>query len=159
MSQSATVPPTGRRLPAGEYGYADLHSGDHYDTQAITLTESHIVAFAGITGDFFDVHMDDTFAREQGFPGRIAHGLLGLALLEGLKTRSAVRLSGIATLGWNWTFCAPLLPGDRIYAEITVVSKRPTKRADRGIVTFGLRMINQHQAIVQQGETLLMMRQ
>ncbi|WP_074012397.1 MaoC family dehydratase [Candidatus Sodalis sp. SoCistrobi] len=146
MTQSATVPAAGRRLPAGEYVYADLQTGDRYDTQAITLTESHIVAFAGITGDFFDVHMDDTFAREQGFPGRIAHGLLGLALIDGLKTRSAVRLCGIATLGWNWTFCAPLLPGDRIYAEITVVSKRPTKRADRGIVTFGLRMINQHES-------------
>ncbi|WP_312884965.1 MaoC/PaaZ C-terminal domain-containing protein [Candidatus Sodalis endolongispinus] len=63
MSQSATVPASGRRLPAGEYGYADLQAGDRYDTRAITLTESHIVAFAGITGDFFDVHMDDTFAR------------------------------------------------------------------------------------------------
>lgn len=159
MSPSATVPDTGRRLSAGEYGYGDLQPGDRYDTQAITLTESHIVAFAGITGDFFDVHMDDTFARQQGFPGRIAHGLLGLALIDGLKTRSAVRLCGIATLGWNWSFCAPLLPGDRIYAEITVVSKRPTKRADRGIVTFALRMINQHEAVVQQGETQLMMQQ
>lgn len=91
MSPSATVPDTGRRLSAGEYGYGDLQPGDRYDTQAITLTESHIVAFAGITGDFFDVHMDDTFARQQGFPGRIAHGLLGLALIDGLKTRSAVR--------------------------------------------------------------------
>lgn len=83
---------------------------------------------------------------------------LAQAVAKRMLTRSAVRLCGIATLGWNWTFCAPLLPGDRIYAEITVVSKRATKRADRGIVTFGLRMINQHQAIVQQGETLLMMR-
>lgn len=103
--------------------------------------------------------MDDTFARQQGFPGHIAQGLLGLAPIDGLKTRSTVRLCGIATLGWNWSFCAPLLPGDRIYAEITVVSKRPTKRADRGIVTFALRMINQHEAVVQQGETQLMMQQ
>ena len=151
------LPAAERRLAAGEYGYDSLQPGDYWHTQAITVTEAHIVAFAGITGDFFDVHMDDEFARQQGFPGRIAHGLLGLALTDGLKTRCTVRLRGIATLGWDWSFCEPLLPGDRISARICVVKKRPTKNSERGIVTFALQVINQQDGVIQQGETLLRM--
>ncbi|CAK8744146.1 hypothetical protein SODG_007261 [Sodalis praecaptivus] len=68
MSPSATVPDTGRRLPAGEYGYGDLQPGDRYDTQAITLTESHIVAFAGITGDFLTCIWMILSPANRGFP-------------------------------------------------------------------------------------------
>lgn len=159
MSQSEIILPSGRELTPGEYGYANLEPGDHYLTPGLNVTESQVVAFAGISGDFFDVHMDDEFAREKGFPGRIAHGLLGLALTDGLKNRSIVRLRAVATLNWNWSFCTPLLPRDHIHAVITVVKKRPTKREDRGIVTFALQLFNQHGKIIQQGETLLMMMQ
>ena len=79
-------------LPAGKYFHDDLAVGDFFRTGRITVTEAHIVAFAGLSGDFFDVHMDDDFAREQGFPGRIAHGLLGLCLGDGLKNRAEVQL-------------------------------------------------------------------
>jgi len=152
--------PTGtpdRLLPPGEYGYADVNVGDHYATSGVTLTEAHVVGFAGLTGDLFDVHMDDQFAREAGFPGRIAHGLLGLAMADGLKTRCAVRLKGIATLSWNWSFRAPLLPGDRIHAELAVAAKRQTRREDRGIVTLAMKVLNQRNETVQDGETQLLM--
>lgn len=144
-------------LPAGMYGYDALAEGSFFLTSGITVTEAHIVGYAGISGDLFDVHMDDTFAREQGFPGRIAHGLLGLALIDGLKTRCPVRLQGIATLSWNWSFKAPILIGDRIAARFDVVAKRETRRGDRGIVTFDVKVVNQDGAVVQEGQTLLMM--
>ena len=144
-------------LRAGEYGYDDLDIGAHYATGGVTVTESHIVGFAGISGDLFDVHMDDEFARAQGFPARIAHGLLGLALADGLKTRSTIRLKGIATLNWNWSFRKPILVGDRIQVRIEVKEKRTTKREDRGIVTLALQVLNQHGVVVQDGETQLMM--
>jgi acyl dehydratase len=148
----------GRRLPAGEYGFEDLEPNDHYDTAGVTVTEAHVVGFAGLSGDLFDVHMDDDFARSMGFDGRIAHGLLGLSLADGLKTRSAVRLLGIATLGWNWSFKGPILIGDRIHAAIRIAAKRPTKRADRGIVTLAMAVLKQTGDVVQEGESLLMMR-
>lgn len=156
MSESGT--PSGRRITAGEYGYEALEIGDFYETGGLTVTEAHVVGFAGLSGDLFDVHMDDEFAREQGFPGRIAHGLLGLSLADGLKTRSSVRLAGIATLSWNWSFRAPLLIGDRIHVRVRVNGKRPTKRADRGIVTLAMQIINQAETIVQEGETLLLIK-
>jgi len=152
------APPAGRRLGAGEYGYDDLNVLDHYETAGVTVTEAHVVGFAGLSGDLFDVHMDDEFARGLGFPGRIAHGLLGLSLADGLKTRSAVRLLGVATLNWNWSFKGPILIGDRIHVAIMVAGKRPTKRPDRGIVTLGMRVLKQTGDTVQEGESMLMMR-
>jgi len=149
--------PPGRELAPGEYGYDALEPGDRYRTAGITVTEAHVVGFAGISGDLFDVHMDDEFAREAGFSGRIGHGLLGLALADGLKTRSKVRLKGIATLNWNWSFRAPLLIGDRIHAQLAVKAKRPTRKPGRGIVTLEMKVVNQRAEVVQEGETQLMM--
>ncbi|PZW38989.1 acyl dehydratase [Humitalea rosea] len=127
-----------------------------YTTGGIMVTEAHIVAFAGLTGDFFDIHMDDDYARSLGYPGRVAHGLLGLALCDGLKNRACVRLAAIVSLNWRWRFSGPILVGDRIAAEITVLGKRETRQPDRGIVTLGFRLFNQLEVTVQEGENDLM---
>ncbi|MBL8703533.1 MAG: MaoC family dehydratase N-terminal domain-containing protein [Rhodospirillales bacterium] len=149
---------SGRALGAGEYWYEDLAPGDHYATAGVTVTEAHVVGFAGLVGDLFDVHMDEEFARAQGFPGRIAHGLLGLSMADGLKTRCPVRLMGVATLGWSWSFRAPILIGDRICARISVRAARLTKRGDRGILSLEMQVLNQSGRVVQEGTTELMVR-
>ena len=148
---------TERELPAGNYWFEDLHAGDWFVTGRIVVTEAHIVAFAGLSGDFFDVHMDDEFAREQGFPSRIAHGLLGLALTDGLKNRSAARIMAMASLGWNWRFVAPILAGDRISARVAVSETRLSSKG-QGIVTLHLEVTQQEGRVVQQGETTLAVR-
>lgn len=146
-------------LPAGKYFHDDLHVGAYFRTGRFTVTEAHIVAFAGMSGDFFDVHMDDEFARQQGFPGRIAHGLLGLCLVDGLKNRAEVQLQAVASLGWNdWSFKAPILAGDNIGATITVAEMRLTSAGDRGIVQLGFEVTNQKGATVQRGRNALLMR-
>jgi 3-hydroxybutyryl-CoA dehydratase len=148
---------TGRQLPPGDYWFEDLQQGDWFETGHIVVTESHIVNFAGLSGDFFDVHMDDEFARSQGFPGRIAHGLLGLALADGLKNRASVRLMVAASLGWNWKFTGPILPGDRIGARITVQGKRLSSKG-QAILTLHLEVTQQEGRVVQKGETTLLAR-
>lgn len=149
---------TGRQLPPGEYWFEDLSEGDNFETGRLVVTEAHIVAFAGLSGDFFDVHMDDDFAREQGFPARIAHGLLGLALTDGLKNRTSVRLMAVASLGWNWRFRAPIIAGDRIGARIRTAGKRLSSKG-QGIVTLALDVTKQDGTTVQDGETILVLRQ
>lgn len=144
-------------LAAGFYGLDDLMAGAWWRTGGLTVTESHVLGFAGLTGDFFDVHVDDEAARALGFPGRIAHGLLGLALVDGLKNRAPVRLAAVASLGWTFDFTAPILIGDRIQATITVRSTRPTRRPDRGIAVLGFDVVNQRGETVQRGENRLMM--
>ena len=150
---STNEPP--RRLKPGEYWFEDLAIGDHYDTGHIVVTEAHIVGFAGLSGDFFDLHVDDEFARANGFPGRVAHGLLGLAMADGLKNRSPVRIVVIASLGWNWRFKGPILAGDRIGVAVAVQAKRLNSKADRGILTLDFTVRNQRDEIVQEGEATL----
>lgn len=146
-------------LRAGKAYYDDLSVGAFFRTGRITVTEAHIVAYAGISGDFFDVHMDDEFAREQGFPGRIAHGLLGLCLVDGLKNRAEVQLQAVASLGWNdWSFKAPIVAGDSIGATISVEEMRLTSAGDRGVVQLRFDVTNQHGITVQSGRNALLMR-
>lgn len=136
--------------------YEDCAIGDAFTTGGIVVTESLIQAFAGLSGDFFDLHMDDRFARDLGFKGRVAHGILGLALTDGLKNRAEHRFRAIASLGWNWKFAGPIFVGDRIHAEVAVLAKRETKRPDRGIVTLAIKVKNQDGQVVQEGTNELM---
>jgi acyl dehydratase len=136
--------------------YEAAEPGLTFETGGITVTEGHILGFAGLTGDFFDIHMDDDYARALGYPGRVAHGLLGLALTDGLKNRAPVRFAAIVSLGWRWSFTGPILAGDRIAARVTVLSRRPTKNPARGIVTLGFELVNQKGEVVQRGENDLM---
>jgi acyl dehydratase len=136
--------------------YERIEVGLAFDTGGITVTEGHIAAFAGLTGDFFDIHMDDDYARALGYPGRVAHGLLGLALCDGLKNRASVRFAAIVSLGWRWSFCGPILAGDRIHARVRVMSKRTTRNPARGIVTLGFELVNQKGEVVQKGENDMM---
>lgn len=94
-----------------------------------------IDAWAELTGERHPVHMDDAFAREAGFSGRVAHGLFSLALVEGLKAAlGRFERSVIASLGWNDVrFSAPLYPGDTVHLRLVLVSKRESSKPGRGI--------------------------
>ena len=136
--------------------YEEIAVGLSWETPGITVTESHILTFAGLTGDFYDLHVDDDYARSLGYPGKVAHGLLGLALADGLKNRSSVRLAAIVSLGWRWSFTGPILPGDRIGATISVTAMRETRRPERGIVTLEFDLWNGRRETVQRGENDMM---
>ena len=136
--------------------YEQAEPGLAFETGGITVTEGHILAFAGLSGDFYDIHMDDEYARALGYPGRVAHGLLGLALCDGLKNRAPVRFAAIVSLNWRWSFAGPILVGDRIAARIELLSKRLTRNPARGILTLGFDLRNQRGETVQKGENDLM---
>jgi acyl dehydratase len=138
--------------------YEDTSVGLSFETGGIVITEGHIVQFAGLSGDFFDLHMDDDFARSLGFQGRVAHGLLGLILVDGLKNRASERFAAVASLSWKWNFRKPLFAGDRLSVRITVTDKRLTRRGDRGILTLSLEACNGKGEVVQDGTNLLMVR-
>jgi acyl dehydratase len=149
-----------RALSPGRYGWRDLRPGDGWDAGGIVVTEAHVVAFAGLSGDFFPLHMDDEAARALGFPARVAHGLLVLSLVDGLKNRAPVQLEAVASLGWDWRFRAPVFIGDRIAAALTVESVAPTSRdPERAVVRIGVAVSKQDgAATVQSGATALLMR-
>jgi acyl dehydratase len=138
--------------------YEDAPVGLSFDTDGILVTESHVVQFAGLSGDFFPLHMDDEFARSLGFRGRIAHGLLGLILLDGLKNRATQRFQSVASLSWQWNFRQPIYPGDRIHGHLTVTDKRLTRKGNRGILTLALELRNGQGEVLQDGTNLLLVR-
>ncbi len=115
--------------------YEDFLPGTLLKSAARDITLSDIDRYAALTGERHPVHMDEAFARAAGFRGRIAHGLFGLALIEGLKAElGCFERSVIASLGWDKVrFHAPLEPGDAVHLELTLVEKRPSSRPGRGV--------------------------
>lgn len=148
---------TGRVLTPELYGHSGLRIGDRIETDQARVTPEAIDRFADLSGDRFALHMDDAVARELGFPARVAHGLLVLSLIDGLKNQSPVRLDAVASLGWDIRFRAPVFAGDEVKATFTVESMRPA-RDGRGIVVLAVVARSQRDETVQQGTTTLMMR-
>ena len=133
--------------------YEDYQIGSQFVTPGRTIGETEVSMFAMLTGDFNRLHTDAEYMKTSVFGERIAHGLLGLAIVNGLKYRTDLDPDGIiAFLGVNWKF------NDTIHAVLTVQSMRPTKQIERGIVVFAAQVINQHGTVVQQGEMTMMMK-
>jgi acyl dehydratase len=137
--------------------FEDIQVGDAYLSPGRTVTESDIVAFAGLSGDYNVLHTDAEFMRTSIFGERIAHGLLGLAISSGLGSRAMPRpFATIAFLGLRWRFKGPIKIGDTIKVRLRVVDKRETSKLDRGIVTVQRTVLNQRGESAQEGETELM---
>jgi len=140
----------GRNLGgAAELSYEDVEAGDWFETSGCVVSVEMIDAFAALTGDRFEIHMDEAAARRHGFTGRVAHGLLVLSLVDGLKNQAEARFRAIASLGWDFRFERPVLAGDTIRARIAVAGKRVTSKPDRGILTLRFAVANQKGEIVQ----------
>ncbi|MCV2870352.1 MaoC/PaaZ C-terminal domain-containing protein [Defluviimonas sp. WL0002] len=147
-----------RLLGPGSYGLARLAVGDRIQTGTCTVTAGMIDSFSDLTGDRFAIHMDADAAAEYGFAGRVAHGLLVLSLVDGLKNQAPAQFDAIASLGWDWSFLAPVHAGDTIQAAIDVKGLRETSKPDRGIVMLEVTVTNQDGATVQRGTNSLMVR-
>lgn len=148
---------SGKDLPPGSYGYGDLARGDSWLTGEVVVTTALIDSFAGLTGDRFAIHMSEAGAAALGFRARVAHGLLILSLVDGLKNQAPVQLRAVASLDWQWTFLQPVYAGDRIRARLTVRSIGLTKKPERGIVMLSFAVTNQDDLLVQNGTNQLMM--
>lgn len=136
--------------------YEDIPVGDEQLTPRVTVTEGHVLAYAGVSGDFSALHVDEIYAAGTEFGGRIAHGLMGLSLADGLKVQSGYFQTGVA-LGWSWNFRGPVRIGDTLQVRFRVAEARTSKsRPHMGIVTVAVELLNQRGEIVQEGEHRLM---
>ena len=146
----------GRALPPGTHGFDEVSVGDWIVTGSAKVTEGAIDTFADLTGDRFEIHMDNAAAQAKGFPQRVAHGLLVLSLIDGLKNQTPAQFDAIASLGWTWRFSRPVLVDDTVSARLEVTGKRETRDHRRGVLTLEVVARNQDGAIIQQGENQLM---
>ena len=137
--------------------FDEIQEGEQFITPGVTVTNYHVMQFAGLSMDFFELHTSDEFARQTQFGRRVAHGLLGLALADGLKNRSDFQVHAIASLSWNWEFTGPIFLDDTIHVRLQVKEKRVSRsKPDRGVVVLALEVINQRGEVVQRGENRLM---
>lgn len=130
----------------------DIDVGESYQTPARTVTETDIVMFSALTGDHHPLHTDEEHAKLSIYGGRIAHGLLGLAYLQGLETRVHTDLAAMGSLGWTVDFKAPIRIGDTISARCRVTGKRPTSKPDRGVLFVECTLVDQAGRTLQTGE-------
>ena len=136
--------------------FDDIKIGDERLTPRVTVTEAHILAYAGVAGDFSPLHMDEVYAKTTHFGGRVAHGLMGLTLTDGLKVQSAFFQDGIA-LGWSWNFKGPIRIGDTLQVKFRIAEARVSRsRPDMGILVIAIELRNQRGEVVQEGEHRLM---
>lgn len=142
-------------MPENLY-WDDANVGDECVSPSVTVTEAMVNAYAELTGDFTPVHVDEAYAKTTPFGTRVAHGLLGLSLADGLKTRSEYRFVPGMSLGWTWDFKAPIELGDTVHVRFRVGSKREVKRPGWGIVVLPSELVNQRGEVVQLGEHRLM---
>lgn len=147
---------TGRNLGSGRYGLNRLTEGDRIVTGRRKVFAALIDDFAELTGDHFEIHMSKEAALRHGFDDRVAHGLLVLSVVDGLKNQAEAQFDSVASLGWDWQFSAPVLAGDTIGVAITVKNLRATSDGKRGIVTLEFDVTNQRGETVQKGENRLM---
>jgi acyl dehydratase len=139
--------------------YEQFEVGQRFETPRRTVIEADISSFAGLTADFNPVHMDEVFAAQTDFKGRISHGPMIVGMAFGLASRADL-MDGtvLALLEIGWKFVKPVRPGDTISAVFTVLEKRPTARADRGVVTLQIDVLNQHDDVVQTGTAKTLIR-
>lgn len=116
-----------------------------------TISESDVYGFAGITGDFNPIHVNQEFAAQSRFKQRIAHGMLSASFIS---TVIGTELPGVNTiyLSQEVKFTAPVYFGDTLTAEAEVLEKREEKR----ILTLKTTVMNQHGKVVVDGQAKVM---
>ena len=135
--------------------FPEFKLGDRFASSPITVTESHITLFAGLSGDFNPLHTNEEFAQKTPFKGRIAHGLLTLSIGSGFI---GMLLAGtaIAFMELKCSFKAPVKIGDTIHTELEVMETKPVQKYNGGIVKFDLKIKNQRSEAVVEGYAVLM---
>jgi len=133
--------------------------GQEILSPARTVTETDVVQFAGLSGDYNVLHTDAEFAKSTPYGQRIAHGLLGLSLASGLAARAGfIEGTAQAFMGLNWKFRAPIFLGDTIRLLTKVSRLRPMPSMGGGVVVFELTVLNQRDETAQEGEWTLLVK-
>lgn len=141
-------------FPAGCLFFDDVEVGQEWESQGRTVTETDIVTYAGLSGDFNPIHMDHEFAKTTAYRQPIAHGLLIWAISSGLGMLApSMRTLAFVSVR-EWHFRLPVFIGDTIRVKTKVLEKEERARGRRGVITWQRSITNQAGKVVQEGVTL-----
>ena len=136
----------------GRY-FEEFHEGFTIVSAGRTVTETDIVNFSGVAGDFNQIHTNADFARKGAYGRRIAQGLLVLSMANGLLVQSGIVEGTIlAFREITWKFSRPVFIGDTIYTRATTTKRKNMEKLGGGSVTFDIEVTNQDGKLVQRGQ-------
>lgn len=129
-------------LMKGKY-FEDLKIGEPFETRGRTVTEADIVNFAGVSGDYNPLHIDEEFAKKTRFGARIAHGVLTLSLMTGLWARLGILEETVEAFYRieRLRFTKPVYIGDTLHVKMKVVDKE--EEGQSGIIVLENTVLNQ----------------
>lgn len=125
--------------------FEDFQPGMKVKSAGRTITEHEVSAFAGLSGDFNQIHTDAEFAKATPFGQRIAHGLLGLSIASGLAVQTGILGANVIAFRevGEWKFVKPVFIGDTIHVEMEVAETKAFPRLGGGLVTILAYVVNQ----------------
>jgi len=124
----------------------DFEIGTTYRSAARTVTETDVVNFAGLSGDFNPLHMDEEYARNESIFGkRIAHGMLGAVFMTGMSNQMGMFTgTTIAFLELTIRYVAQLEIGSTVHLEFTPTEIRHSSKPGRGILVLDASLADQN---------------
>ena len=138
--------------------FDDFRIGDRFQSPGRTIGEAHYLFFAGMTGDNSPLHYDEEFARRTRFGGRVAHGLLVMAMTALGASPLSARLEAamVAFAGQDGRFRKPVLIGDTIHTVFEVESLE--RKGEVGLLRFAVTVVNQRDETVLEGHHVYLVR-
>lgn len=133
--------------------FEEFFVGQKVTTVGRTVTEYDINTFAGLSGDFNQIHTDAEFSRKTPIGQRIAHGILGLSMASGLAMRTGI-LEGTVIVFREiaeWKFVKPIFINDTIHVDLEVKETKALPRIGGGSVTITLEVKNQNDEVCHRG--------
>ena len=139
--------------------FDEFKVGDEFTTASRTITEADVVNFAGLSGDYNPLHTDEEFGKSTPFKGRVAHGMLSVAIATGLANQLGIfEGTTVALLSMTISYKGAAKFGDTIHLVLKVIDKKETSKGDKGIVTFDTIVYNQNDNPIVEGQWLVMLR-
>ena len=135
--------------------WEDLVEGDVAYSTARTITETDVVNFCGLSGDFNWFHTDLVRAKESVFGQRVAHGMLVASIATGLQVGSMEpKIATAAFMGLReWQFRGAVFFNDTIRVKRTIGEKTEhPKSSAQGFVIYEVEVLNQDDKVVQKGQ-------
>ncbi|GIK10429.1 MAG: MaoC family dehydratase [Anaerolineaceae bacterium] len=133
--------------------FEEFSVGQKITSVGRTVTEGDIMSFAGLTGDYNQIHTDAAFAATTQFGQRIAHGLLGLSIAVGLLMRTGVLEGTVLAFREivEWKFVKPVFIGDTLRVEMEVKELKAMPRIGGGQALVALDVKNQKDETLMRG--------